>query len=429
MSEFDIIWHRYNLKQNPYFTEPLTIEGSIVPIETLVGRDKEKEDITTNISLGGGTRFLVIGEAGVGKTSLVNFVRARARKNLFFSPINEIKVQDDWTPTLLVIDVLQNIYSETKSHGIKIQNNNLLKTLEDLFELSRIVEADDINPEAVLSISLSQATRLYEDLVREIINAGGYKAIIIHFNNLDNLDEAENYDKLFNNLRDFFQNKHSIFIFVGSEFIYNIINYRPKVRQIFVNVPIEIGKLSINEMKMLIKKRISYMRIGNRDYIEPHSEEALKLLYTLYDGNARDILNSLSTSVQHLKDRNTPTFIEEVKLKEILFNVANEMLLKKISPNEQKVLNEIIRLKKTTNSELANTLQKQRQHISSYLSKLLDIRAVKVDFIEGTKKYYSPTAEALWLKFKVTEKEIKERRTKELNKIEQVQQSLKKYLG
>ena len=86
-NDFDIIWHRYNLVRNPYFTEPLTIEGSIVPIDTLVGREKEKEEITSSIALGGGTRFLVTGEAGVGKTSLVNYVRAKARKELFFTPI------------------------------------------------------------------------------------------------------------------------------------------------------------------------------------------------------------------------------------------------------------------------------------------------------------------------------------------------------
>ena len=428
MADFEIIWHRYNLKQNPYFTEPLTIGGSLVPIEALVGREKEKQEIISNISLGGGTRFLVIGEAGVGKTSLVNFVRAKSRNKLFFTPINEIKIQDGWTPTHLVVDVLQNIYNEIKSQGVNIQNKRLLNALEDLFELSRIVIAEDIAPETVLSINLTQVTKLYNDIIKEILSAGGYKAVIIHFNNLDNIDEIYGYDRLFNNLRDFFQNNQTIFIFVGFNLLSTIINSRPKVRQIFTNLPITVGKLSFSEMMELIKIRLSFMRINNRDYISPHSEESIKLLYELYDGNARDILNSLSTSVRCLHNQNSPILIERTRLKQILYNVANEKFLKNTSPNEQQVLFKIIELGKATNSELSLILKKHRQHTSSYLKKLENIEAIKLDIVEGTKKYYIPSAEALWLKFKISEEEIKEKKEKENKKIEEINESLNKYL-
>lgn len=427
MDDLEIIWHKYNLRSNPYFTEPLKIEGSIIPIEEgLVGREKEKKLIMSNFSLGGGTRFLVLGDAGVGKTSLVNYTRAKARENLFFTPVEEIKVIDDWTPTKLGVDVLQNLYLEVKSQKLKLSNERMLQALEDLFELSRIMEAEDINPEAVLSVNLTQVTRLYNELVSEIIKAGGYKAVIIHFNNLDNIDQMKNYDRLFNNLRDFFQNPQTILIFLGFELLSNLINSRQKVRQIFNNVPVIVGKLSDNEIVELIEARLSLVSIKNRKSISPHSPDSIRILYGLYDGNARDILNSLSASVMYSSTKSS-LLIDETKLKQILHNLASEKFINQVSPNEKEVLLEILKRDKITNSELAVILKKQRQHMSKYLQRLTQINAIKLEMIEGTKKYYTPTAEALWLKLTVTDNEIKKEKNKTKKKIEETQKSLKKF--
>ena len=81
MGEYESVWTRYWLRSNPFFTEPLEIDGSPIPVESLVGRNEEKRAISSLIRMGGGTRFIVFGEPGVGKTSLVNLIRNEARKS------------------------------------------------------------------------------------------------------------------------------------------------------------------------------------------------------------------------------------------------------------------------------------------------------------------------------------------------------------
>ena len=130
---FEPIFPKYGLKSNPYFIEALLVEGGTIPIETLVGREKEKQELHRLISLGGGQRIMVVGEAGVGKTSLVNYIRAKAKKASYFSPNNEIGIMDNWKVNDVIINTLQAVYLELKNQDIKITDPKLLLALEDLF--------------------------------------------------------------------------------------------------------------------------------------------------------------------------------------------------------------------------------------------------------------------------------------------------------
>lgn len=399
---FEPIFPKYGLKSNPYFIEALLVEGGTIPIETLVGREKEKQELHRLISLGGGQRIMVVGEAGVGKTSLVNYIRAKAKKASYFSPNNEIGIMDNWKVNDVIINTLQAVYLELKNQDIKITDPKLLLALEDLFELSRIVQDMDVDTEALMTINTQSLMEIFRKIVNELTNRG-YRAIIIHYNNLDNIDDKEYLIRLLNNLRDFFNNTHSIFIFIGDETLPSVINVKSRLRQIFTT-PIKVPILDYEEVKNVIDIRLNELRLSEANtVIRPHSEDSLKLLYDLYQGNIRDILNSLSSSVN---EKNVVT-LSAVMTKQVLKEKATSLFIEKMSPTELKVLLYVLENGSVNNKEIAENLKKLPQNISSYIYKLRDeLKAIKVDKVEGTKIYYKPTTEAIWLKLKITEQEL-----------------------
>ena len=399
---FEPIFPKYGLKSNPYFIEALLVEGGTIPIETLVGREKEKQELHRLISLGGGQRIMVVGEAGVGKTSLVNYIRAKAKKASYFSPNNEIGIMDNWKVNDVIINTLQAVYLELKNQDIKITDPKLLLALEDLFELSRIVQDMDVDTEALMTINTQSLMEIFRKIVNELTNRG-YRAIIIHYNNLDNIDDKEYLIRLLNNLRDFFNNTHSIFIFIGDETLPSVINVKSRLRQIFTT-PIKVPILDYEEVKNVIDIRLNELRLSEANtVIRPHSEDSLKLLYDLYQGNIRDILNSLSSSVN---EKNVVT-LSAVMTKQVLKEKATSLFIEKMSPTELKVLLYVLEKGSVNNKEIAENLKKLPQNISSYIYKLRDeLKAIKVDKVEGTKIYYKPTTEAIWLKLKITEQEL-----------------------
>jgi len=415
------IFPKYGLRKNPYFREALKIEGGIIPIESLVGRNKEKEQLSQLIQKGGGQCCLVVGEAGVGKTSLVNFIRAEAKQKFsYFTPFSEIGIEEGWKVTDVIINTLQAIYIEIKKKKINLNNKDLINSLEEIFEISLMLHDTEFKNNAWGVINTQTLTTLFRDLTDEIVSCG-YKAIIIQYNNLDNFNDSLELLKLLNNLRDFFQNSNVIFFFLGDSFLPKIISYKTRLRQIFHIPETKLDSFSYEEIKQIIDIRMEQLRLSpSIEVIPPHSESSLKLLYNLYEGNIRDILNSLSNS---LDLRNVRT-LSSLKTKEILKEKAEEKFLKELSPTEQEVFNEILNSFPINNSDLSEKTGKKRQHISKYLKKFREIGAIKFESKEGTKEYYRPTPEALWLKLEITDKDYLEDEQERKRKMDFLQKRL-----
>jgi len=141
MSEFNLTWSKYGLKDNPYFHYPLNIEETQIPLSAFVGREEEKKELKRIIELGGDIRYMITGDAGVGKTSLVNYVRGMASKkpNTFFTPLKEIELNRIMSGNEIIILTISALYTEIKRKKLDI-DENLLKKLEALYELTKYGE-------------------------------------------------------------------------------------------------------------------------------------------------------------------------------------------------------------------------------------------------------------------------------------------------
>ena len=211
MSEFNKTWRRYNLKCTPYFITPLTIDEGIIDLSNFVGRDLEREKLKAIIGQGA-VRCLVVGDPGVGKTSLVNFVRERASKDQYFTPQKEIEINRLVSCNEFIILTLSAVYEEVIRKGIKL-SHELTDDLEALYSLTQLVEFSN-NQTSISHLNYNKLLSLYKKTIKEIINPR-FKGIILHYDNFDNVKNPEDIYKLFGEIRDLlYSSQDVIFFFV-----------------------------------------------------------------------------------------------------------------------------------------------------------------------------------------------------------------------
>ncbi|MBI4162545.1 MAG: hypothetical protein HY513_02585 [Candidatus Aenigmarchaeota archaeon] len=100
------IWELYGVKQDPFTTSPILAKGGTLPIGCFVGRLENVNRLGRIIGSKGGSRTLVYGDIGVGKTTFVNVVRAHSIEKGFFTPFKEIAIQGEWTSDDFVLNTL-----------------------------------------------------------------------------------------------------------------------------------------------------------------------------------------------------------------------------------------------------------------------------------------------------------------------------------
>ncbi|MBI4981310.1 AAA family ATPase [Candidatus Woesearchaeota archaeon] len=409
MSEFNIVWRKYNLRDNPYFIDPLTISNDKVPITVFTGRDSETKKLISLIN-SGSERILIIGNAGVGKTSFVNYVRARAREGRFFSPSSEIELNYVMAGQEFLVSTLSSLYREIKLQNLLLSEETMLE-LEQIYSLTRFL--DKKNSE-LQSLNFGRLKELFKRTVKEIVHPR-HKGIIIHYDNIDNIEETEEIPKMFGEIRDVLLTDNVTFIFVGNTFLPDDIGYQQRVRQIFYFPPIEITELGFQEIKEILNRRIEHLSISENPEI-PHTEEALKILFELYSGNIRHILRSLSACVLYLAPSNNPTKIDEYLLKEILVKKVKEDYLNGLTAAEKDVLVKMLKYGgEITPTELSKITHKAVQNISSfYLARLKRKTAVEAVRKEGRNIYYSVRPEIKWWLLETEHKEKRENKVTEI---------------
>lgn len=418
----NLTWRKYGLTDNPYFHSPLTIEGGSIPITSFVGRNKEKAEIKKIVALGSDVRCLILGDPGVGKTSLVNFVRHQASEEGFFTPIKEIELNRLMSGNEFIILTISSLYEEIKRREIDL-GEEWKNKLEALYELTQYGElSHDISN--ITQLNRYKLMDLFKNLVSTIVHPR-YKAIILHFDNLDNIDDNLGLADLIGDIRDFLLTKNVIFIFVGDRALQQIVNFKVRVGQLFLTTPVEVLSLSLNDINKILKERIAKLSAHSLQTVSPHTEEAIEILFKLHQGNLREILNSLTSCVTSLPASNTPIQITGDILKDVLFSKVNELYVSKLTPVEKEILIKMINVPYITPTELAKETGKTIQNISSkYIPNFINLGAVRLKNIDGRNKYYEITPQIKWWKLQRTSREKQESQRKTEIKVDELVKKL-----
>jgi Cdc6-like AAA superfamily ATPase len=354
----------------------------------------------------GSERIFVVGDSGVGKTSFVNFVRTKAREGKFFSPCNEIEINKVMSGQEFLISTLINIYQEVKEKSLLL-SEDMIKDLGQIHSLTRIV-GKETNELSI--INFERLKELFKKVVKEIVHPR-YKGMILHYDNLDNIEDIENIPKMFGEIRDILLIDDVTFIFVGNSFLPEDIGYNQRVRQIFHYPPIEISELDLKDIKEILEKRIKYLASNSESPPDiPHTEEALKILFDLYKGNIRHILKSLSACVYDLADTNNPIEITNSLLINILVDKVKKDYIDGLTEVEKSILVKMLEFgKPITPTEISKITKKKLTNISAlYLPKLRRKTAIEIIGKEGRNIYYEVRPEIRWLLLeKMKEKEPK----------------------
>lgn len=421
------IWEIYGLKNNPFSTSPILVNEGFLPLEAFVGREEEIKRLNTILRMGDGTRTIVTGDTGVGKTTLVNFIRGNAIKTRkFFTHLKEIEVGDNWTTNDFIAHTLSNIYNTINRVELEGFPESLKKRLSYLFDIIEInnsgfsfnvlgngIGYNNSKQSNQPKITTELLKSLFKATIEEITKLG-FEQVILHYNNLENISK-EKLIRLFVGLRDFLQNEKVHFIFVGGEPFPSAIYEEDKVRSIFVYGNIELPIFKYEEILEILERRMKYLAFENMKIFKPYENNAIKELNKIHEGNIRDILNSLSVAMIELicKTPNDPVLLTKNKVRGILKDILKKRYLSRISETDTLVLKEILRLGETTNTEIAKNLGKLKQNISKNIKKLRRLKAIKIKKI-GVEKIIKVSAEIKWMNLEEEvkpKKEIIEKKT------------------
>lgn len=413
------IWSYFGLASNPFSPDPLPAFGGELSIDSFYGRESELKQINMIINNNPQSRILVNGNIGLGKTTFVNFVRAKAFQRGYFTTLAEIGIQYDWDAEAFMGVTLSAIYTSiTRIKGIREKfDSNFLKKLDIYFGSYRGSSVGGNIGTAVVSIGGSKGDSysvpalnsfVMKDLLVEIVEnlkKAGYKGLIIHYNNLELLHGVgdRNIVKLFNGIRDFLQVDGVHFIFVGDSTVPEILQKVPRVDEIFHGPPILISPFGLEDITKILDKRVDQLKIGSLfSYEKPYSPDAIQILYELFNGNIRAIFKSLTTAMIAVSTSGKLAVLHQPNLAKTLRKIAEERYLNNLNSTDQRILAQILNKKETTNKLIAETLKLKPQNVSASITKLRENNAIRLSRVEGRARYYVPSPEIKWLLFKVT---------------------------
>ena len=79
------LWGLYNLRSSPFFQATLRADSQATPLSLFVCRQTERQLLLTTIGSSPSSRQAVAGRPGIGKTTLVQTVKADAQAGGYWS--------------------------------------------------------------------------------------------------------------------------------------------------------------------------------------------------------------------------------------------------------------------------------------------------------------------------------------------------------
>ena len=314
------LWGLYNLRSSPFFQATLRADSQTTPLHLFVGRQRERQLLLTTIGSSTSSRQAVAGRPGIGKTTLVQTVKADAQTEGYWSsdeiiPISARGAGAEGTSEHLLGQLLSGVYDAVLANcptaaGPEVEAGQQLVRSIRLrgggFTVSAFgFGAGGSQSESVATppgALLLDGPRVLRDLLRYTIGQGA-SGIVLHLNNLENLSEADasRAADLLRGIRDqaLLHDGLHLIVVGTTDAVRTVVQTHTQVRSVFSN-PLVLEPLGLADVEQLLANRYEALQLDQSRPWHSPVETAVVRLYELFRGDLRGMLKALEDGITAL---------------------------------------------------------------------------------------------------------------------------------
>ena len=310
------LWGLYNLRSSPFFQATLRADSQATPLRLFVGRKRERQLLLTTIGSSASSRQAVAGRPGIGKTTLVQTVKADAQVGGYWSSDEIISISAAGASEHLLGQLLSGVYDAVLANcptatGPEVEAAQQLVRSIRLrgggFTLSAFgfglggSQSESIaTPPGAL---LLDGPRVLRDLLRYAIGEGA-SGIVLHLNNLENLSEADasRAADLLRGIRDqaLLHDGLHLIVVGTTDAVRTVVQSHTQIRSVFSD-PLVLEPLAIGDVEQLLANRYGALQLDpGKPWRPPVDTAVVQRLYELFRGDLRGMLKALEDGITAL---------------------------------------------------------------------------------------------------------------------------------
>ena len=310
------LWGLYNLRSSPYFQATLRADSQATPLRLFVGRQRERQLLLTTIGSSASSRQAVAGRPGIGKTTLVQTVKADAQAEGYWSSDEIIPISAEGASDQLLGQLLSGVYDAVLANcptaaGPEVEAAQQLVRSIRLrgggFTLSAygvgIGGSQSENVATPPGALLLDGPRVLRNLLRHALSEGA-RGIVLHLNNLENLSEADasRAADLLRGIRDQAMLHDGLHLIVvgTTDAVHTVVQSHTQIRSVFSD-PLVLEPLELGDVEQLLANRYKALQLDPaRSWRSPVEKSVVTRLYELFRGDLRGLLKALEDGITAL---------------------------------------------------------------------------------------------------------------------------------
>ena len=310
------LWGLYNLRSSPFFQATLRADSDATPLRLFVGRQRERQLLLTTIGSSASSRQAVAGRPGIGKTTLVQTVKADAQAEGYWSSDEIIPMSAEGASEHLLGQLLSGVYDAVLANcptaagpaveaaqqlvrSIRLRGGGLTLSVFGVGLGGSQSESVATPPGALLL----DGPRVLRDLLRYALGRGA-RGIVLHLNNLENLSEADasRAADLLRGIRDqaLLHDGLHLIVVGTTDAVRTVVQSHTQIRSVFSD-PLVLEPLELAAVMQLLAHRYEALQLDPaRPWRPPVAEPVVQKLYELFRGDLRGLLKALEDGITAL---------------------------------------------------------------------------------------------------------------------------------
>lgn len=307
------LWHIYNLRESPYFQETLGGDPDRYPLRLFVGRSLEVKQLLATIGSSASSRQAVGGAPGVGKTTLVQSVKADALAAGYWTTDRLVPFYPADTTEDVLGRMLGGLYDAILTARPMTADNSAMQAAQQLVRASRFASGG-LNVSAFgvgAGVSRGQTVhtpagamlldgpRVMRDLL-SLVRGAGAKGVVLHLNNLENVSDRDalHAADILRSIRDtvLLQDGLHIVLAGTTEAVLTVTGAHAQIRSVFAT-PLTLDALPVSELQKLLSARYKHLALASSRTpvapVAPVAPAAVAALYPLFRGDLRSLFKAL----------------------------------------------------------------------------------------------------------------------------------------